>query len=112
MYAEYLCEILDMDRAGFAAVEAADREGFAFHGAEPFREPSDGVDVDKVDLGHVDANLLCECHHREFIFGYALEAAGRQLHDPRSANALRRDREAPVFPVVPQCREFELHASE
>ena len=66
---EDLREILDVDRAGLAAVKPPDGKGLALQFADAFGKALDVGDINKLHGRHGHAEPACERHHREFVFG-------------------------------------------
>src|SRR5882762_2200026 len=110
-FAEYLREILHVNGGSvLQAIKALYGEGLAFYRVGLFRQGFDAGNVDELVFRDGNAAAPCEFQHREFVLGHCLETCGRELDDPRSAQATcGNGQSAGGFH---DGGEFQLHAGE
>jgi hypothetical protein len=89
-----------------------DSKRLALQLANAFGNAGDRIEVDEVDDRHLHADHPSDRHHRKLVFRDAGELLGRELHDPRAADALGGNGQAPALPRVLERGKLELHTGE
>jgi hypothetical protein len=109
--AEHLGEVFDVNaRTVRGTIETPDRENTVAVQLDAFRQALNVPHGQQARFGHVDADAAGQRHHREFVFRNAFELRGRKLHDPRSADSVRRNGQSTGCPL--NRGELQLHARE